>query len=196
MVWDTEAALLASSSFAGGATSVLGYPIGIKCHEHLAYVAAGSSVVAIDLRTMQKVVIAAAGAILYSFQAMPSKSLFCVGSNGRAMLYDTRKNLGTLNSEPIVVDGGHGGPVTYLHMDPYKIVTGSPVDTHFNVLDVNTGALINSLTCIEYGTNNSTRCCALAVNGSRIVIGSVNDVEEVGCLLFRDFANANRMSPL
>ncbi|KAM1112163.1 hypothetical protein EV2_046188 [Malus domestica] len=196
MVWDTEAALLAGSSFAGGATSVLGYPIGIKCHEHLAYVAAGSSVVAIDLRTMQKVVIAAADAILYSFQAMPSKSLFCVGSNGRAMLYDTRRNLGTLNSEPIVVDGGHGGPVTYLHMDPYKIVTGSPVDTHFNVLDVNTGALTNSLTCIEYGTNNSTRCCALAVNGSRIVIGSVNDVEEVGCLLFRDFANANRMSPL
>ncbi|CAN6702562.1 unnamed protein product [Malus baccata var. baccata] len=196
MVWDTEAALLVGSSFAGGATSVLGYPIGIKCHEHLAYVAAGSSVVAIDLRTMQKVVIAAADAILYSFQAMPSKSLFCVGSNGRAMLYDTRRNLGTLNSEPIVVDGGHGGPVTYLHMDPYKIVTGSPVDTHFNVLDVSTGALINSLTCIEYGTNNNTRCCALAVNGSRIVIGSVNDVEEVGCLLFRDFANASRMSAL
>lgn len=83
MVWDTEAALLASSSFAGGATSVLSYPIGIKCHEHLAYVATCSSVVAIDLRTMQNVVIAAADANLYSFQAMPSKSLFCVGSNGR-----------------------------------------------------------------------------------------------------------------
>ncbi|KAB2613910.1 hypothetical protein D8674_036226 [Pyrus ussuriensis x Pyrus communis] len=192
MVWDAEAALLASSSFAGGTTSVLGYPIGIKCHEHLAYVAAGSSVVAIDLRTMQKVVIAAADAILYSFQAMPSKSLFCVGSNGRAMLYDTRRNSGTLNSEPIAVDGGHGGPVTYLHMDPYKIVTGSPVDEHFNVLDANTGAPTNSLTCgIENGTNNSTRCCALAVNGSRIVTGSVNDVAEVGCLLFRDFANAS-----
>lgn len=115
-----------------------------------------------------------------------------IGLVCRAMLYDTRRNSGTLNSEPIAVDGGHGGPVTYLHMDPYKIVTGSPVDWHFNVLDANTGAPTNSLTCgIENGTNNSTRCCALAVNGSRIVTGSVNDVAEVGCLLFRDFANAS-----
>lgn len=110
-----------------------------------------------------------------------------IGLVGRAMLYDTRRNLGTLNSEPIAVDGGHRGPVTYLHMDPYKIVTGSPVDRHFNVLDANTGALTNSLTCgLEYGTNN-----ALAVNGSRIVTGGVIDVADVGRLLFRDFANAS-----
>jgi hypothetical protein len=48
------------------------------------YVAAGSSVIAIDLRTMQKVVTAAIyQPKLYSFEIMPSKSLICTGGNGR-----------------------------------------------------------------------------------------------------------------
>lgn len=82
-MWDTNASSFARSSCCVGMTSTLGAPIDMKCNEHLVYVAAGSSVTAIDLRTMQKVVIAAVDAKLYSFQARPSKSLFCIGSHGR-----------------------------------------------------------------------------------------------------------------
>ncbi|XP_068303612.1 uncharacterized protein [Pyrus communis] len=192
-VWDTNASSFARSSCCVGMTSTLGAPIDMKCHEHLVYVAAGSSVTAIDLRTMQKVVIAAVDAKLYSFQARPSKSLFCIGSHGRAMLYDLRMNCGTLKSEPIVeLEAGHKGPVNYLHMDPYKIVTGSPKDMHVNIWEADTGALTNSLSCGPAGeTDRSSVFSALAVNGSRIVTGIVNVLYDVGCLRFRDFTNAS-----
>ena len=65
-------------------TSVPGAPVNMKCYESLLYVAAGSSVTVIDLRTMQKVVTAAVHQRkLYSFDAVPSKSLICTGGDGR-----------------------------------------------------------------------------------------------------------------
>lgn len=61
-----------------------GAPVGLKCHESLLYVAAGSSVVVIDLRTMQKVVTAAVyPPNLCSFEILPSKSLICTGGMGK-----------------------------------------------------------------------------------------------------------------
>lgn len=61
-----------------------GVPVDMKCHESLLFVAAGSSVVTIDLRTMQKVITAAINQpMLYSFAIMPSKSLICTGGNGK-----------------------------------------------------------------------------------------------------------------
>lgn len=61
-----------------------GAPVGMKCHESLVYVATGSSVVAIDLRTMQKVFTAAIHrGELFSFEALPSKSLICAGGTDR-----------------------------------------------------------------------------------------------------------------
>lgn len=61
-----------------------GAPVDMKCHEALLYVAAGSSVVVVDLRTMQKVNIAAIHQPkLYSFTIMPSKSLVCTGGLGK-----------------------------------------------------------------------------------------------------------------
>lgn len=111
----------------------------------------------------------------------------------RAMLYDIRKNQGTLKSEPIVeLDGGHTAPLTYLHMDPYKLVTGSPEDFYVNVWEANTGAKTNSLDCsLPDETSTSFGCRALAVNGCRIVTGIANYDEDVGCLRFRDFTNAS-----
>lgn len=66
-------------------TSVLGSPVDMKCHESLLYVAAGSSVATIDLRTMQRVVTAAVAQceVLYSFDILPSKSLICTGGDGK-----------------------------------------------------------------------------------------------------------------
>ncbi|KAM0958233.1 hypothetical protein ACFX13_023968 [Malus domestica] len=189
-VWDTNA----RSSCCVGMTSTLGAPIDMKCHEHLVYVAAGSSITAIDLRKKEKVAIAAVDAKICSFQAMPSKSLFCIGSHGRAMLYDMRMNCGTQKSEPIAeLEAGHKGPVNYLHMDPYKIVTGSPKDQHVKIWEADTGARTNSLTCGPEGvTNRRSELGALAVNGSRIVTGIVNVRDDVrGCLRFRDFTDAS-----
>lgn len=84
-VWDTNAS---SSSFRSsccvGMTSVPGSPVGMKCHESLLYIAAGSSVSIIDLRTMAKVETAAVcQPKLQSFESMPSKSLICTGGVGK-----------------------------------------------------------------------------------------------------------------
>lgn len=64
--------------------SVHGAPVNMKCHESLLYVAAGPSVTAIDLRTMQRVLTAAVHQPkLYSFDIVPSKSVICTGGDGR-----------------------------------------------------------------------------------------------------------------
>jgi hypothetical protein len=83
-VWDTNTSSAGHISCCVGMTAVPGAPVNIKCHESMLYVAAGSSVVAIDLRTMQKVFTAAiCQPNLYSFEIMPSKSLICTGGDGR-----------------------------------------------------------------------------------------------------------------
>lgn len=84
-VWDTTTATSAvRSSCCVGMISVPGSPVNMKCHESLLYVAAGSSVIAIDLRTMRKVLTAAnCQPKLYSFEMLPSKSLICTGGSGR-----------------------------------------------------------------------------------------------------------------
>lgn len=83
-VWDTNTSSAERLSCCVGMTSVPGAPVNMKCHESMLYVAAGSSVIAIDLRTMQKVITAAIyQPKLYSFEIMPSKSLICTGGNGR-----------------------------------------------------------------------------------------------------------------
>ena len=46
-----------------------------------------------------------------------------------AMLWDIRRNQEPLKPEPIAEMDGHNGPVSYLHMDPYKIVTAGPEDS-------------------------------------------------------------------
>lgn len=83
-VWDTNTSSAERLSCCVGMTSVPGAPVNMKCYESMLYVAAGSSVITIDLRTMQKVVTAAIyQPKLYSFEIMPSKSLICTGGNGR-----------------------------------------------------------------------------------------------------------------
>ncbi|XP_022971533.1 uncharacterized protein LOC111470222 [Cucurbita maxima] len=85
-VWNVTAPTIRSSCCVG-LTSLPGAPINIKCHESLLYAATSSSVVAVDLRTMQKVLTAAAyQPFLYSFEMIPSKSLICTGGRGRHIL--------------------------------------------------------------------------------------------------------------
>lgn len=64
-------------------TSVFSAPVGMKCHESLLYVAAGSSVMAVDLRTMRREFTFAQQAKIHSFEFLPSRSLLCTGETGR-----------------------------------------------------------------------------------------------------------------
>lgn len=106
------------------------------------------------------------------------------------MLWDIRKN----QEGPVAELDGHCGPVTLLHMDPYKIVTGGPQDTDINVWEVDTGTRTNSLSCCcgcweEETHGNSSGCSAIAVDGCRIV--TANYCQGLGILRFRDFSKAS-----
>ncbi|KAG5129482.1 hypothetical protein AAZX31_13G050100 [Glycine max] len=189
-VWDTGTATSSAvrTSCCVGMASVPGTPLNMKCHESLLYVAAGSSVAAFDLRTMQKVITAAVHQPkLCSFDAVPSKYLICTGGNGRAMLWDVRRNQESLKPEPIAELDGHCGQVTLLHMDPYKIVTGGPDNAYVNVWEVDTGVQTNSLLCSSTDDAGSG-CDAMTVDGCRITTASY--YEDLGVLRFRDFNHA------
>ncbi|KAJ9683617.1 hypothetical protein PVL29_019263 [Vitis rotundifolia] len=189
-VWDTTTSSAVRSSCCVGMTSVLGAPVDMKCYESLLFVAAGSSVSTIDLRTMQRVITAAIGQHeVYSFDILPSKSLICTGGDGKAMLWDIRKSQETLKPEPVIEVDGHMGPVTLLHMDPYKIVTGGPEDDHVNVWELDTGTQTNTLACSsDEGPNSNPGCSAMAADGCRIVTASCG--KEDGLVWFRDFTDA------
>ncbi|XP_030469866.2 mitochondrial division protein 1-like isoform X1 [Syzygium oleosum] len=190
-VWDANASSAVRSSCCVGMASVSGAPVNMKCHESLLYVAAGSGVAIIDLRTMQRVITAATSQTsLYSFEIIPSKSLICTGETGRAMLWDVRKNQGQSKLVPIAELDGHSGPVAHLHMDSYKIVTGSPGDDHVNVWEAETGNLVNSLICCSPEAVGSTfGCSAIAVDGCRIVTAACG--LEHGLVRLRDFTSAD-----
>ncbi|RRT46658.1 hypothetical protein BHE74_00054805, partial [Ensete ventricosum] len=83
-VWDTSASSSSCLSSCVGMTSVSGSPVALKCYDTLCYVAAGASVTAIDLRTMQKAfTVALHGPKLYSFEMLPSKWLICSGGQDK-----------------------------------------------------------------------------------------------------------------
>ncbi|GAB4831632.1 hypothetical protein Ancab_005643 [Ancistrocladus abbreviatus] len=187
-VWDTATSPAARSSCCVGMTSMPGAPVGIKCHQSFLYVAASSSVLTIDLRTMRKAFTAAIGQPeLHSFEILPSKYLVCTGGNNRALLWDIRKSQEVMKPEPIAELDGHNGPVTHVHMDPYKIVTGGPHDFCTNVWDLETGLQSNSLICCD-PERNANGCAAMAVDGCRIATASSG---EEGLVRFRDFMQAS-----
>ncbi|XVE83842.1 hypothetical protein DITRI_Ditri16bG0120100 [Diplodiscus trichospermus] len=190
-VWDTTTPSAICSSCCVGVTSVPGAPVDMICDEALLYVAAGSSVVVVDLRTMQKVnTTAICQPRLYSFATMPSKSLVCTGGFGKAMLWDIRKNQQTSKPEPVTVLDDHRGSVTLLHMDPYKIVTGGPDDIYVYAWETDTGRQTNSLLCNRPEPGKLMGCSAMAVNGCKIVTASYGQI--LGLVRFRDFSSATR----
>lgn len=101
------------------------------------------------------------------------------------MLWDIRRNQETLKPAPVAELDGHAGPVTQLHMDPYKIVTRGPEDIYINVWEAGTGMQTNSLICC-YSENES--CTAMAVKETQIVTAGYD--EQYGFVRFRDFYNA------
>lgn len=190
-VWDANASSAVRSSCCVGMASVSGAPVDMKCHESLLYVAAGYRVAIIDLRTMQ--IVSTAGTSqtgLYSFEIIPSKLLICTGETGRAMLWDVRKNQGQSKLVAIAELDGHSGPVEHLHMDSYKIVTGSQKDNYVNVWEADSGNQANSLICCSPEEVGGTfGCSAIAVDGCRIVTAASG--LENGLVRLRDFTFAD-----
>ncbi|KAL8193497.1 hypothetical protein R6Q57_026632 [Mikania cordata] len=159
--------------------------LSLVCHDSLVYIAFGSSIGAVDLRTMKTAFRTSTNqGKLYSFDILPSKYLACTGGLGRAMLWDIRKNTGTWGAKPMAELDEHVGPVTHLHMDPHKIVTGGPEDPHVRIWSADTGNQTNFLTCSPRISSG----CAMAADGFRIVTLGYN--QEFGVLRFRDFNNA------
>jgi len=107
----------------------------------------------------------------------------------RAMLWDIRKNQEPLKPVPIAELEGHSGPVTRLHMDSYKIVTGGPDDAYVNVWEVETGEQTNSFLCFDEEDIGGSFCDDMVVDGCRIVTAS-NYNDDWGVFSFRDFDNA------
>lgn len=185
-IWDATTSSAARSSCCVGMTSVCGAPVGMKVHESLLYVAAGSSVTSIDLRTIKQVFTVTKRSQLYSFDFLPSKFLICTGGTGSAMLWDIRTS-GT-RARPIAELDGHAGPVKLLQMDAYKVVTGGPNDSNVNVWEAETGEFVNLLKCCPIDIDSRFGCSAMAVQGCRMVTaGSGGDV---GLVRFWDFNNA------
>ncbi|XP_078428113.1 ribosome biogenesis protein WDR12 homolog [Wolffia australiana] len=185
-VWD--ATMASRSSSCVGMSAFSGHPVGIKCHESLCYVASGSSVTAVDLRTMKKVsAIATHPPKLHSFAMAPSKSLIWTGGDEKAILWDVRR------AKAMAVLDGHLGPVAMIHADGSKVVTGGPKDLYVKVWEADNGALVRSLECYsddltEVG-DEEVGLSAMAVDGCRIVTGGFGEGPHLLC--FRDYSNSS-----
>lgn len=188
-VWDTSASSSNLSSCVG-MTSVTGQPIAMKCHDTLCYIAGGSFVTAIDLRTMQRAFTAAVhGPKIYSFQMLPSKCLMCTGGKDKTLLWDIRKSQGHPEGpEPVAELEVKHNTVKFLHMDPYKIVTGGPFDYRVQVWETGTGFLANSLDC-RPDTREVAGLSAMVVDQCRIVTSGCSDYPEFVC--YRDFSGCS-----
>lgn len=82
------------------------------------------------------------------------------------------------------------GPVTLLHLDKYKVVTGVPSDGEVHVWETRTGNLTNTLSCGEParpGVRN--RLSAMAVDGCRIAMAGSSP--EGSVLHYRDFLKSS-----
>ncbi|CAN1845148.1 hypothetical protein LINPERHAP1_LOCUS37736 [Linum perenne] len=195
-VWDTSISTAVRSSCCLGMISVPGVPVDMKSCESLLYIASGSSVVTIDLRSMQKVGVPAMyQSNLLSFAMVPSKPLFCTGGIGKGMLWDIRRNQETVRPQPVAELDGHTGPITQLHADTYKIVTGGPEDSRINIWEADNGTQTNSLLCCgsedaeAEAEADSSGCLGMAVDGTRLVTAATSG-EEYGLIRFREFLHA------
>ncbi|XP_002457213.1 katanin p80 WD40 repeat-containing subunit B1 [Sorghum bicolor] len=186
-VWDTVAPSSGSSSCVGSTHLISnGPPIAMKCHEYLCYIAAGPEVTAIDLRTMKKAsVLSLHNHRILSCEMLPSEWLICTGTKDKALLWDIRKAQELPNT---VAEMQSNGPVTLLHLDPYKVVTGVLSDGEVHVWKTQTGDLLNTLGFGEPAGVRST-VSAMAVDGCRIAMAGRSP--EGSVLHYRDFSTSS-----
>ncbi|KAL6838749.1 hypothetical protein ACP4OV_031463 [Aristida adscensionis] len=189
-VWDTMAPPSSGSSSCVGSTHLnsSGPPIAMKCYQSVCYIAAGSEVTAIDLRTMKKAsVLALPNHRILSCEMLPSEWLICTGTKDKALLWDIRKSQLLSNT---VAELHSDGAVTLLHMDPYKVVTGVPSDGGVHVWETRTGDLLNTLRCGQPANSiGRSTVSAMAVDGCRIAMAGSS--AEGSFLHHRDFLQSS-----
>ncbi|PAN32648.1 hypothetical protein PAHAL_5G502500 [Panicum hallii] len=193
-IWDTVAPSSGSSSCVGSThINSSGPPIAMKCHESLCYMATGSEVTAIDLRTMKKAsVLALHNHRILSCEMLPSEWLICTGTKNKALLWDIRKAQELPNT---VTEMQSDGPVTLLHLDRYKVVTGVPSDGQVHVWETRTGELLNTLSCGEPARSGGRiTVSAMALDGCRMVMAGSSP--EGSVLHYRDFLRSSTPIPL
>ncbi|RLM91880.1 pleiotropic regulator 1-like [Panicum miliaceum] len=193
-IWDTVAPSSGSLSCVGSTHSnSSGPPIAMKCHESLCYMATGSEVTAIDLRTMKKAsVLALHNHRILSCEMLPSEWLICTGTKDKALLWDIRKAQELPNT---VTEMQSDGPVTLLHLDRYKVVTGVPSDGQVHVWETRTGELLNTLSCGEPARSGGRiTVSAMALDGCRMVMAGSSP--EGSVLHYRDFLRSSTPVPL
>ena len=106
----------------------------------------------------------------------------------RALLWDIRKSQELKHT---VAELHSDGPVTLLHLDPYKVVMGAPWDGQVHVWETRTGHLVNRLSCDEpVKSGGRSTVSAMAVDGCRIVTAGSSSTR--GSLLhYQDFLGSS-----
>ncbi|KAK6913529.1 WD40 repeat [Dillenia turbinata] len=188
-LWD--AAITGYSSCVGLRT-LPAEPVGLKCDESLICTVAGSSFMAIDSRSMQRAFTGETGEPnVYSFQALLSKSLVCIGGTNKALLWDIRRMQQQQQGaqiKSVAVINSINGPAQFLHMDLYRIVVAGPEDPYIHVCDTETGRLTNIMKCRTVTPGGFS---GMAVNGYRIAAA----LSDIGVVHLRDFTNADTPFP-
>ncbi|EFJ23671.1 hypothetical protein SELMODRAFT_415566 [Selaginella moellendorffii] len=130
-VWDTNTATCVGA--AKGPASLTS----LKSFQSICYASGGSTVAALDLRTMKTVATIDHPGGICATALSSSGKLLCTGGNDRTCkLWDTRSN-----HQALAELCGHDSPVHFLHLDDVKVVTAGPDDTVVNVWDSNHGTL-------------------------------------------------------
>ncbi|KAG0604502.1 hypothetical protein M758_10G176600 [Ceratodon purpureus] len=189
-VWD----VMATPSTAGVGTCVGttkgtfdGMPVGLKSVGPICYIGTGTTVKAVDLRTMCTVAtVSAHEHSVLTFAVSPSGTNICTGGSDKtAKLWDLRM-IGD-SPEPWAVLGNHTGPVQSLHYDSYKVITGGTADRHVHVWSAETGDEISSLDSTISSSSNDTGVSAFVASGGRLVTGTCG--EDPGFVRLQDFTN-------
>ncbi|KAI5076105.1 hypothetical protein GOP47_0008170 [Adiantum capillus-veneris] len=117
-VWDVTST---STGALVGSIKRPGIPVGLACKGSMCFVAGGSSLMLVDIRSMLNITtIGAHECGILNFCMPASGNLVCTGGAEKsAKLWDLRNV-----EEPYATLGGHEGDVSFVHMDYYKVVTG------------------------------------------------------------------------
>lgn len=163
-----------------------GIPVGLKSVDSICYVGGGTTIKAVDLRTMCTVATVASHASgVLTFSVSPSGTGICTGGSDKiAKLWDLRM-VGE-SPTPWAVLGNHMGSVHRLHYDSYKVITGGTADRHVRVWNAETGEEISAIDS-TISSSTGTGVSAFAANGGKLVTGTCG--EDPGFVRFQDFSN-------
>eukprot|EP00850_Spirogloea_muscicola_P004218 SM000018S03583 [mRNA] locus=s18:160230:163334:- [translate_table: standard] len=187
-VWDASCCAPLGTSRCLGSACVQSVPLALHCEGSTCHIATGAAVVLVDLRTLSQCAIVPAYKPSVSIRSLAvCGTTMATGTIDKAaQLWDLRA-LGS-QSTPLAIMTGHRGPVSMLHLDSYKLVSGGKSEQAVHVWDSNTGNEITQLSC-ALGCEEEDACArlvALAVQGPKVVLTT----RYPAGVIFRDYSNS------